>query len=349
MRILCLLLLLAAGLFMAEPSRAASGLQGRNALPGPMRAGELRERRIISGSTAAAFINNDFAYLEKWSTLYRTEKSRTSSGIWKLSLFYAGLGQAVNSLAAGEKRESAFREIEGRTARWAKRYPASPSAHIAHAHALIIHAWAFRGNGYASTVKQEAWAPFFKYIAMARQHLESHKAVAAADPQWYQTMLIVATAENWPRDQFVRLLDEALDREPLFYETYFAALEYLLPKWHGGVREIEAFATAAVKRTAKQEGRGMYARLYWYASQTQFDNDLFADTLAAWPRMKEGFEDVVARYPDAWNLNNYARFACLARDKAKTRELLKRTESMTVPEAWLRPSLRDQCSRWALR
>jgi hypothetical protein len=304
---------------------------------------------MISAAVQNAFLQEDFSQLEEVSRVYRTEKNRTSSGLWKLTLFYGGIGSAIMTQTRGKETEAGFRELEEKIARWTQKYPASPSAHIALSMALINHGWAYRGDGYASTVKPEAWAPFRKYIAMARQNLERHKAVAAADPRWYETMLTVARAENWDRGQFDSLLNEALGREPLFYQTYFLALEYLLPKWHGGTQEIEAFAQDATRRTSKQEGRGMYARIYWFAAQTQFRNAIFTDSLATWSRMKDGFEDVVARYPDAWNLNNYAKFACLAQDKPKTRELLKRADFSIVPEAWDPPSLRAECFEWAFR
>lgn len=309
--------------------------------------GELEERAIISTLTQRAFLLEDFSKLEEVSRVYRDKKSRTSSGLWKLSLFYGGIEDGMYALTWRKEREAAFRELESKTRRWAQRYPNSPSAHIAHSMALIRHAWAIRGDGFASTVEPEAWAPFLDYIALARQNLEIHKSAAATDPRWYATMLTVARTEGWERDRFDRLLDEALGREPLFYETYFAALEYLLPKWHGGTREIEAFVRAAVRRTSDEEGRGMYARIYWYASQTEFGSQLFTKSLVAWSRMKGGFEDVVARYPDAWNLNNYARFACLAKDKRKARELLKRTAAEIVAEAWQPSGLREHCSGWA--
>jgi hypothetical protein len=196
-------------------------------------------------------------------------------------------------------------------------------------------------------VNPEAWAPFNKYIQMARDNLEEHKSIAVEDPRWYETMLTIARAQGWERDQFDLLVSEALDREPLFYQTYFLALEYLLPKWHGDILEIERFAQEAVKRTANEEGGGMCARIYWFASQTEFENKLFSSSVAVWPRMKAGFEDVIARYPDAWNVNNYAKFACLAQDKPKTRELLARIGSATVPEAWRPAPLLPRCTAWA--
>jgi hypothetical protein len=312
-------------------------------------ASEMQDRAIIAGAARQAFLRGDFAQLESVSHSFRTTKSRTSSGLWKLTLFYAGIATGIDAQAGAQPRDAAFRELEDRTTRWAEQYPGSPSAHISKSMVHIAHAWAHRGGGFAPTVRPEAWAPFHKYISLARQNLEAHKSVAAADPRWYETMLTVARAEGWERHEFDSLLNEALEREPVFYQTYFLALEYLLPKWHGGTREIEAFAQEAVRRTSEQEGRGMYARIYWFASQTQFQNDLFNESFVAWSRMKEGFEDVIARYPDAWNLNNYAKFACLARDRKKARELMKRIESTVVVEAWQPQSLQQRCSDWAFR
>ncbi len=308
---------------------------------------ELAERKQIAAAAQQAFASGSFGRLEALSDSYRTEKSRTPSGLWKLTLFYGGLAQAFNGASINLK--GSFESLEAQTAEWAKHYPNSPTAHIAHSIVLLEHGWAIRGGGFASTVKPEAWAPFRQYVAKARENLERHKSVAALDPRWYEIMLKIARAESWDRKQFDSLLNEALDREPSFYPTYFMALEYLLPKWGGDIIQIETFAREAVTRTTKEEGKGMYARIYWFASQKQFQNDLFTQSLAVWPRMREGFEDVVSKYPDAWNFNNYAKFACLAKDKRKTRELLAKIESSLVPEAWQPPSLLKQCTDWSLQ
>jgi hypothetical protein len=320
------------------------------ALPGPSKAAtELEEREAVHRTVQIALLNSDFRTLEQMSQKFREEKSRTLSGLWKLTLFYAGVDSAAKKFATLQPGSLSFDEFENRTAKWAEQYPGSATARISHSVVLLGHGWAFRGSGYADTVKPEAWAPFRKYVQLARDNLEKYKSVAVHDPRWYETMLEIARLQQWERREFDLLVKEALDREPLFYQTYFQALAYLLPKWHGDIGEIERFAQAAVKRTSKEEGTGMYARIYWYASQTQFDNDLFRDSMAVWPRMKAGFEDVIAKYPDAWNVNNYAKFACLAQDKAKTRELLPRIGSSVVLEAWQPASLLAKCADWASR
>jgi hypothetical protein len=195
---------------------------------------ELEERERISISTQRAFFRSDFAELESTSSRYRTEQSRTASGLWKLTLFYAGIDKALDINTIGDPAVP-FKSLEQRVQRWRQQYPNSPAPRIALSMLHINHAWAHRGSGYASTVKEEAWKPFFDNIELARQNLEAGKATAAMDPRWYETMLIVARAQSWERDRFDELLEEALQREPLFYQTYFAALEYLLPKWHGDV------------------------------------------------------------------------------------------------------------------
>jgi hypothetical protein len=313
-------------------------------------ASEFAERNAITEATKRSFLNDDFEELERVSAAYRQEKSRTPSGLWKLSVFYSGIDEAIGQCKKGRDPEVAFPPFEEKTRKWVEAHPASPTAHIVRSQVLTGRAWAHRGCGYAHTVSEEGWENFRRYIAAARSNLEEHKTVAAVDPEWYEEMLTIARAQQWELNDFKGIFNEALAREPLYYQTYFMALEYFLPKWHGCAEEIEDFAQDAVGRTKELEGQGMYARLYWYASQTQFENDIFRNSLADWPQMKAGFEDIIRRYPDAWNINNYARFACLAQDKPKTVELLKRIDkSSVVAEAWVPSLLKDECAAWASR
>lgn len=305
---------------------------------------EQEERASIASDVRVALESRNFDVLENMSQRLQKEKLRTTSGLWKLTLFHAGIrGAIADRVKAGE---AASIELEARFAAWAAKYPKSAVPITAISSIHIERAWNIRGNGYAATVKPEAWAPFAQSIERARITLEQGKTIASVDPHWYEMMLEVATAQGWERERFDNLLNEALAKEPLFYQTYFSALEYLLPKWHGDLREIEVFALNATKRTSKTEGQGMYARIYWYASQTQFGNSLFTDSVARWPKMKAGFDDVIARYPDSWNINNYAKFACLAQDKITAAKLLKRTGASDDPSAWPKGMFKA-CADWA--
>jgi hypothetical protein len=310
---------------------------------------DLEQRTAITEATRRSFLAADFAALEQAANVYRTEKSRTASGLWKLSAFYAGIDEAIDAYEKQSEQDVAFDALEKTVGDWIAKYPDSPTGHIVRSMVLTRRAWAHRGSGYASTVSDEAWPKFREYVAAARTNLEAHKVVASVDPKWYEEMLIVARAQGWDQDQFEKLLDEALDREPLHYQTYFMALEYLLPKWGGSLDGIEEFAQGAVRKTSQLEGQGMYARIYWFASQTQFKNDIFNNSLVNWPQMRTGFEDIISRYPDPWNLNNFAYFACMARDKAKTAELLERIGTSVVRQAWKPLALKGECAQWAGR
>ena len=43
------------------------------------------------------------------------------------------------------------------------------------------------------------------------------------------------------------------------------------------------------------------------------------------------------RYPDAWNLNNFAQFACAAGDREETAKLIRRLGDEPDPQVWRTP------------
>jgi hypothetical protein len=326
-----------------------AGLVGLALLQGRLchAATELEQRAEIKAAAKRSFLLNDFDDLERLAASYRREKSRTASGVWKLSVFYDGINDVFIDILKEQRDVAAYDRVEERTRNWVEKYPESPTGHIAHSMVLAERAWAHRGRGAADTVSDAAWALFRQHIAATRAYLEKHKDVASVDPAWYGEMIAIARDQNWDRAKFDALLEEALDREPLFYQNYFTAVTHLMPRWHGDLQQIEDFAQYAVRKTRHLEGQGMYARIYWYASQMEFKNEIFTNSLADWPQMKAGFDDVISRYPDAWNLNNYARFACMARDKPKAVELLARIGTSVVSEAWVPIGLQSQCAQWS--
>lgn len=314
------------------------------AVPLACGAGELEDRRAIGEQVSNLFMREQFDELERLAQHFRTTEERTSSGLWKLTLFYS----AINDVADGdERKEQYWGSIEAKALRWVNAYPGSPTPHIAYAMILVGHAWMFRGSGWSNDLKQGNWKPFQEYLARAAKYLWEHKDIADVDPRWYETMLNIACVENWDRERFNKLVNEATERHPYFYQIYFAAIDYLTPTWHGSKEQIEAFASFATEKTVAREGVGMYARVYWYVAQVQYRSGLFTESAVAWGRMKQGIDDVLARYPDQWNINNFAHFACLAWDGRETRELIERVQGAPIPQAWDSASQYEQCKTWA--
>ncbi len=160
-------------------------------------------------------------------------------------------------------------------------------------------------------------------------------------------MVSIKKGLNEDSDKFKSFVKEGLDRYPYYYQLYFAALDYLAPKWHGNKNEIEKFANNAVERTKGIEGNGMYARIYWYASQTQYSEKLFSESNVVWAKMKDGIIDVIKKYPDSWNIQNFAFFACLAKDKPTTHMLMEKITSPTIMRAWKKQEYYNYCKVFA--
>ncbi|WP_295948400.1 hypothetical protein [uncultured Xanthomonas sp.] len=119
-----------------------------------------------------------------------------------------------------------------------------------------------------------------------------------------------------------------------------------------------AYAEVLARRAWHRRGGGYanmvraedwaHARIYWYASQSIYDERLFTESLARWSTMRAGIDDVLKVYADEWNLQNFARFACLARDREKALELIERVRGPTYTEVWKGEENFQRCKAWVL-
>jgi len=305
---------------------------------------ELAEREAIKIEVASLVRSEQFVKLEALVEMYRTSKSRTSSGLWHLTLFHIGVRQAFDANRGGE---TYWQSAKRRAEKWVAAFPNSPTAQLAYATMMYNYGLSFTANVPYSMVAPKDKLNMGFFVRDARLYLEKNKAVAAQDPRWYELMIGVARLESWPAEDLLKLMSEGLQREPQFYQTYFAAIDYFAGFRGAGVAAIDRIARFAVDSTRQTEGLGMYARAYWYASQTVFGDRLFLDSMVDWPTMKKGIDDVLKRYPDNWNLNNFAKFACLAQDKAKTAELLARINEGPIEVVWGSPSAFQNCQDWS--
>jgi hypothetical protein len=306
---------------------------------------ELQAREAIAGSARANFDANRFNDLDHEMAGYVDGKVRTSSGLWASNIYYKGVLQAFKT-AQDDATEADWDALDARTLAWAKHNPGSSLARIVHAEVIIDRAWRIRGYGYANTVPAGSWEPFHAGLRKAEDYLLGEKAVADKVPEYYIVLSEIARGEGKPRGEVDALLAECERRFPGYYPMYFSVLEYLLPQWNGDMDAIEDFALDAVRRTQGTEGRSMYARIYWSLAQNEeYEGAIFAVTKVQWPLMKAGFEDIVARYPDQWNYQNFARFACRASDDETLAELLaEHVHAPILDEAWEARSYYDSCA-----
>ena len=103
----------------------------------------------------------------------------------------------------------------------------------------------------------------------------------------------------------------------------------------------------AVEATKHEIGQSMYARIMWYVTQNVHP-DLRAIPGFNWDRMKMGMNDILKSYSEPWNINNFAAFACQARDIEKARVLLPQALDQPVFDVWGSQETFDACWKWAM-
>ena len=305
---------------------------------------ELEMREAIARQASQMYAAGDLRALAAQGDAYVADAARTSSGVWVSGIFAGGLEGAIANPKPSDS--AGWDALERRIKDWAKQSPDSPLAHLMVAEVISRRAWSIRGGGYAHTVAPQAWAPFREHLGRARKYLVSKEKIASDHPQYYATLVTLDTALDVGDAQVRKDFDAGVRRYPNYYPLYFAMLNHLMPKWHGGPGEIETFAQAAVNATREVEGDGMYARIYWFAAQNGYRDTLFVASFARWDRMRAGFEDVIARYPDQWNLQNYAHFACEAGDAETVAKLMPRLQA-PIPQAWEGRASFAECRRLA--
>ena len=226
-----------------------------------------------------------------------------------------------------------------------KEFPNQAFVSFAEAAYWKNYAWDARGDGYAASVTQDGWRLFQERLEKAEKVLLDSKDYASANPVWYDDMLSVQGALDSSGGKKTKTFVEGAKKFKTYYPLYFTMLNYMLPKWGGSWANVDSFVQWSVDNTEDVDGTTMYARLYWSVYQGLGpDKKLFKDTHASWPKMKKGFEDMMARHPQSkWNLNNFAMFACMAGDKKTFRALRKQIGKDVAEDAWQGSETLDLC------
>lgn len=286
----------------------------------PAISNEIEERQAIQNHVQSLLTNGRFAELDELATRYRETEERTASGVWKLTQIYLAF---KNFMDIRVKEEVYWDRFDILTRDYMNARPNSPTAIIMRARYFDQYAWKFRGGGYVNTVPPDAWGPFFKNVRNAHRILLEGREIADVDPQWYTLRAEILRSRNDDPSEFDANLLEGVERFPTYYQLWYEVMEYLSPRWHGDAEKIEALANYAVSLTQDSESMAIYARIYWHAGFSYYPAaSLFTQSDIDWEQMKIGINDVLANYPAQWNIQNFARFACLKGDREFASELL---------------------------
>lgn len=268
--------------------------------------------------------------LEQDARNARNSQDTISDGQPLLATIYGGTAGCLSLSCNYPRTLGEWTEKEKKLKSWLDQYPSSITAQISYAAFFIELGWFHRGGGYSHTVPRESWVLFKENIQKARGILEALPERTKKDAGWSFAMLGVALMQGWPEDQFNQLFYSAISQHPAYVPIYFKKSSYMEPKWYGSHEKFNKYVDEVVLLTKPFLGNQMYARLHWSSSNSK----LFRSGRTDWRKMKLGFEELIEKYPDQWNINNYAKFSCLAGDREKLRELLVVIGGKPLKKAW---------------
>lgn len=242
--------------------------------------------------------------LDRLALEYRSPDALTSDGQSKLlglhgALVPARCGRAKHYVASETRLH---RKLLGD---WKKHSAVPETAGIALATIEWKIGWRKRGNGFADKVTAAGWKGLRHHANLAGAMLDELGPAARKDPTWYEYRLYVGRDQGWGRAQVEALYREAITAFPNYTGLYMFKAENISARWGGSRAQFHAFVDEAERSPANKFGPGiLYARLH--AAQ-------WSDEIGELPnidRFRQGFQNLVARYPDVYNNNRLAYFGC---------------------------------------
>jgi hypothetical protein len=291
------------------------------------------------GEMRNAFDRRDFDLLEQTASQLRASKETYANGRWKLVQFYNAFDCPRDASDAGWTTHE--RLIQG----WIAARPQSITPRITHAIHLVQYAWRARGTGFVDSVTDDGARLFAERLASALKILVDSRDLPEKDICWWFTALQVARGQGWPKEQYDRAVEDAKKLEPKFWGFDAERAFSLLPRWYGEPGDWEAYAEAA---SARPDGVGAetYARIVIYLRG--FHDNIFRESKASWPRIREGLALMRERYPAKLEMISHtAMLATMAEDQALAKEMFDQLGDTYYPDIWRKPDRFVHYRNWA--
>ncbi|MFE1558096.1 hypothetical protein ACFW6V_24350 [Streptomyces sp. NPDC058734] len=150
---------------------------------------------------------------------------------------------------------------------WRAKRPQDADPVVVHAHALLLRAWAARGERTIDQTSAEQVALFRELLPTAMYAAQEAARLAPLDPSPWVTMVAAARGLGLSHDEFRGLWSEVTRRAPQHYDAHWHALQYWCAKWHGSHRLMFDFAKqAAASAPAGSLLSGVYLHAVYEAT-----------------------------------------------------------------------------------
>ncbi|MFZ0747311.1 MAG: DUF4034 domain-containing protein [Terracidiphilus sp.] len=284
------------------------------------------------------FDTHSWTELDSLANRLRNQRPRFQGGGWQLHVLYTILCTSKSKNATDAAWEAQITALQ----QWIRHSPSSPTPRIALADTYENFAWKARGSGFADAVTPEAWNLLGERMQKALQVLQQAEKISHDDPEWYNSMLVATSDQDWNRAQADALVDEALSKEPGYFYVLRVQADNLLPKWYGNPGDTEEFIAKAADRIGGAEGDASY---FFVAEATLVAEERCSQCTPpamSWTRIRQGYAAVERLY----GTNNYERnaiafLAVRARDAQTARDAFERIGDDWDPDVWGSKALFD--------
>jgi hypothetical protein len=286
-------------------------------------------------------------FADRLAAPMRDKREKGPSGLWKLTSFYHGFRNAMQYVFTNPDSEASFHRA---FTEWEASSPKTPTPYVLKAYVLrrlVLDQMEVAAQ--SAEPEPEVRAKINIRYSDLMDFVRKPNQIAESDPGWYMAKIasLALSCQNYP--ELWAALEDGSTKFPDLYQLYFETLD-------AGIRcsseepaaLIDRIVELSTQRTKSTDEDGMYVRLYWYAAGLFPKDTVFTSAMVDWDRMKRSINDVLKRYPDAWNTNNFAKFACVGRQPDIARELLPKALEHPVLQVWETTEALDACYSWAM-
>jgi hypothetical protein len=312
--------------------------------------------RVNDGPAADAWIGRRYAWLfetqafaELDSALAQASASLNQTDDGSFHVYTAGEYLSLYFVTHASSADA----FEAALAHWRQNSPQSVGEPIVESIYWRGMGELLRRRSSARDDSKEGARLFRERLRKAQDALTASRERSAGNPLWYAEQIRVGRDLGWGKDQLLKVYKEGIAKYPGFEPLAGQMAVGLLPMWGGSYLLVEKFAAAQAQTLGKEAGDERYTRIYWninHADQCVGTHYcmIFNSSTVSWPHMRQGFEAMISRYPKSlWNANNYAAFACLAKDKetyANIRPKLGQDKDLFRP-AWPTNATPEVCDQ----
>lgn len=324
------LVMLAAAFILVMPSHVLFAAQSTSVRRAPRITSETEER-ILRTRWRALFDSHSWVKLDSLADRLRSQRLRFQGGGWQLHVLYT----ILSTVDSQSETDTAWNAQIAALQEWVRHSPSSPTPSIALADTYLNFAWKARGNDFADTVAQENWKLFTGRMQKAREALDQAERLSRSDPEWYNAMLVVTSAQDWNRAKADALVDEALRREPGYFYIVRVQADNLLPKWYGNSGDTEQFVAKVADRIGGAEGDATYFFVAEYIL-TEAEKCLrCSPPTMSWARIRQGYAAIEHLFgTNNFEQNAYAFLAVHAGDAETARRAFERIGDNWNPDVW---------------